>query len=269
MRASLCLFRLLTMFALGFAAQAGSAADKIGVVLMHGELGAPQRVIDGLAQALSHAGYLVNTPDMCWSGRRGYEAPFDECLATVDDAIVRLKNLGAGSIVVGGFSLGGVGAIAFGASHPGLTGIFAVAPAHDARAVAENPDIADNIARAQKLVATGKGDETSAFDDVGFGAAGAYVNEIATTPAIYLSFFGPASHADIAGAARRLTAPLLWVAGKDDPTQRDGAAAFAGVPKNALNRYVVVAGGHQSAPEASKDAVLSWLKDVAAAKQGN
>jgi dienelactone hydrolase len=240
------------------------AADKIGVVLMHGEQGAPGRVIDGLATALEEAGYLVGRPDMCWSARRGYEAPFDVCLATIDNAIVKLKNLGATSIVVGGFSLGGDAAIAFGASHPGLLGIIALAPAHDAQAAAVNTDIADSIARARQLAAGGKGDEPASFADVAFGPAGAYTSEIATTPAIYLSFFGPASPANIPGNTRRLTAPLLWVAGANDPTQRGGAEyAFANAPANPLNRYVVVASGHQDTPGKSKGAVLAWLKDVA------
>src|ERR1700722_15985003 len=99
--------RLAIMFLLLFGACAiaaigapARAADKIGIVLMHGEQGAPGRVIDGLAQALEKGGYLVGRPDMCWSARRGYDAPFDECLAAIDDAIVKLKNLGASSIVV-------------------------------------------------------------------------------------------------------------------------------------------------------------------------
>jgi esterase/lipase len=241
------------------------AAEKISVVLMHGEQGAPSRVIDGLATALEKAGYLVGRPDMCWSARRGYEAPFDVCLATIDEAIVKLKNLGATSIMVRGFSLGDNAAIAFGVGRPGLLGIIAIAPAHDARAVAESADIADSIARARQLATDGKGDEPASFADVAFGPAGAYTTEVATTPAIYLSFFGHASPADIPGNTRRLVAPLLWVAGADDPMQRGGAEyAFARAPANPLNRYVVVASGHQDTPDKSKGAILAWLKDVAA-----
>jgi dienelactone hydrolase len=241
------------------------AEEKIGVVLMHGEQGAPGRVIDGLAQALEKAGYLVGRPDMCWSARRGYEAPFGECLATIDEAIVKLKNLGATSIVVGGFSLGGAAAIAYGADHRGLLGIVALAPAHDAHATMENADVADSVARAQKLAAGGKGEESASFADVAFGSRGAYTSEIATTPAIYLSFFGPASSADIPADTRRLTAPLLWVAGADDPTQGGGKEyAFAQAPADPLDRYVVVASGHRDTPEKSKDAVLRWLADVKA-----
>lgn len=270
MHAFVRLVRCLTVAALALATSsalgAATAAEKVGVVLMHGELGAPARVIDSLAHALEKAGYLVGRPDMCWSARRGYEATFDECLATIDDAIVRLKNLGATSIAVGGFSLGGNGAIAFGAGHHGLLGVFALAPAHDALGIAERPDIAESIARAQKLVADGKGEEPTSFDDVAFGPAGAYTTELATTPTIYLSFFGPASHANIADNSRRLTSPLLWVAGAGDPTQSGAKDAFASVPANALSRYIVVASSHEGTPAKSTDAVLAWLKDVAAAK---
>jgi len=259
------LLRLLIVACLAAAVGRAFAADKIGVVLMHGEQGAPARIIDGLATSLEQAGYLVGRPDMCWSARRGYEAKFDECLATIDDAIVKLKNLGATSIIVGGFSLGGNAAIAYGVAHPGLLGVFALAPAHDARAVEENADVADSVARARQLADGGKGEATTTFADVAFGPGGAYTTEIATTPAIYLTFFGPASPAVIPANTRHLTAPLLWVAGTDDPTQRGGPAyAFAQAPVHALNRYVVVESGHRDTPAKSKDAVLAWLKDVAA-----
>src|SRR5271166_1918724 len=61
------------------------AAERIGIVLMHGEAGAPGRVIVGLTDALEKAGYLVARPDMCWSARRSYEARFTDCLALASD----------------------------------------------------------------------------------------------------------------------------------------------------------------------------------------
>jgi esterase/lipase len=241
------------------------AADRIGVVLMHGEQGAPGRVIDSLARVLESAGYLVGRPDMCWSARRAYEAPFAECLAAIDDAIVKLKNLGATSIVVGGFSLGGNAAIAYGASHSGLLGIVGVAPAHDALATLESTDIADSVAKARELADSGRGDEVASFADVAIGPSGAYATEIATTPTIYLSFFGPASAANIPDNTRRLTAPLLWIAGAEDPTQRGGPNyAFAFAPSNSLNRYITVTSAHLTTSDAAKQAVLAWLKEVAA-----
>lgn len=256
---------LLLSIAVVVVAAPARAADKIGVVLMHGEQGAPGRGIDSLAQALEQAGYLVGRPDMCWSARRAYEAPFPDCLTVIDDAIVKLRNLGATSIVVGGFSLGGNAAIAYGAGQSGLLGIFGLAPAHDANEAAQGAEVADSIARARELAANGKGDETASFADIAFGPAGAYATEVATTPAIYLSFFGPASTANIPDNTHRLMVPLLWVAGADDPTQRGGPGyAFASAPANPLNRYVSIAGGHLSTPNQAKAAVLAWLRDLAA-----
>jgi pimeloyl-ACP methyl ester carboxylesterase len=236
------------------------AADKIGIILMHGEQGAPGRLINGLGTKLEKAGYLVSRPDMCWSARRSYEADFHACLATVDDAIVKLHNLGATKIVVGGFSLGGAAAIAYGAAHPDLLGVFALAPAHDAEAMTELPGVKDSVAKAQSLVGQGKGDEEGTFEDVAIGPSGPYLNEIATTPAIYLSFFGAGSDVNIPKSVAKLAIPLLWVAGRGDPTQGGGEAyAFAKAKENKASRYVTVDGGHNGTPDASGDALTGWL----------
>jgi len=239
-------------------------AEKIGIVFMHGEAGAPGRVIVGLTDALEMAGYLVSRPDMCWSARRSYEASFSECLSTVDDSIIRLRNLGATAIVVGGFGLGGNAAIAYGARHPGLLGVIAIAPGHDAGKVSARPDIADSVARARGLVAAGKGDDEGEFADVNIGPSGLFSAEIATTPAIYLSFFGPNSEASIGGNVAKVSAPLLWVAASDAAGEDGGQDVFAGAPANPLNRFVTVAGGRLGAPQAAKADVLAWLKDLGA-----
>jgi len=200
---------------------------------------------------------------MCWSARRSYEASFGECLSTVDDSIIRLKNLGATAIVVGGFGLGGNAAIAYGAQHSGLLGIIAVAPGHDAAKVAARPDIADSIARARDLVAAGKGDDEGDFADVNIGPSGLYPAEIATTPAIYLSFFGSDSGASIAANVAKVGAPLLWVAPSDQSGEDAGQReVFASAPANPLNRFVTVGGGRLGAPEAAKADVLAWLKTL-------
>ena len=241
------------------------AAEKIGIVFMHGELGAPGRVIVGLSDALERAGYLVSRPDMCWSARRSYEAPFTDCLSTVDSAIIRLTNLGATAIVVGGFGLGGNAAIAYGAHHPGLLGVIAVTPSHDAEKVATRPDITDSIARAHDLVAAGKGDDQADLADVNIGPSGPYSTEIATTPAIYLSFFGADSAARISDNVAKLGAPLLWVAGSDETGEEAGQHdIFARAPANSLNRFVTVAAGPLGAPDAAKAEVLAWLKELVA-----
>src|SRR5262245_51241910 len=69
-------------------------AQTIGIVLMHGKTGSPNTVIDRLATTLQGAGYLVETPEMCWSVRRIYDRPFLDCLTEIDSAVARLKGRG-------------------------------------------------------------------------------------------------------------------------------------------------------------------------------
>jgi len=260
-RAALCCTILAS---LALAGPAGAADQKkVGIVLMHGELGSPGRIIADLGTALEKAGYLVSRPDMCWSARRGYEASFPDCLATVDDAIVRLRNLGATSVVVGGFSLGGIAAIAYGADHRDLLGVVAIAPAHDATAMIEHPDIARDVDRARDLVARGDGDTQADFDDLDIGPAGVYATDIATTPSIYLSFFGPDSAAVLAKNLPHMTAPLLWIAGGDAATQAAARKEFSLAPANAVSRYVAVAAGPLAIPDQASGTVLAWLGHLA------
>ena len=61
----------------------------------------------------------------------------------------------------------------------------------------------------------------------------------------------------------KLKTPLLWVAGTSDPSQKDGPDfAFAKAPPNDFNRYVKVAADHLGTPDASREPVLAWLKDL-------
>jgi pimeloyl-ACP methyl ester carboxylesterase len=253
-------------------AGAGARADqKIGIVLLHGKLGMPLGVSGGrgpaigalLIAALKDAGYLVATPEMCWSRQRGFDRPRDECLAEIDQAIAALRSEGATSIVVGGQSLGGNAAIAYAASHAGLLGVIGLAPADDARAKANRPEIATAIGRGRELLASGKGDVRDSFADVNTGPQGSYPMAVNTTPRIYLSFFDPDKVGSIADNVAKLKAPLLWIAGNEDPTQRDAETRFFRyAPANGLNRFVPVAAHHLATPDIGRDAVLAWLAEL-------
>ena len=86
--------------------------------------------------------------------------------------IATLKAQGATAIVVGGQSLGGNAALAYGATHAGLRGIIGLAPADDPQRKANRPEIAAAVARARTLMAAGKGDQRDSFADVNTGAGG-------------------------------------------------------------------------------------------------
>ncbi|MGO8917099.1 MAG: alpha/beta hydrolase [Stellaceae bacterium] len=249
------IFLALPLIALALPAR---AAETIGIVLMHGKGGTPDKLVFNLGAALERAGYLVERPEMCWSQRRIYDKPYLDCLAEIDAAVATLKRRGATAIVVAGLSLGGNAALGYGARHDRLKGIIAVAPAHFPERAINRAEIRDSLARAEHLIADGKGDEREQFSDVNVGAP----ISVRATAQAYASFFGTASAAIIPANAAKLTAPLLWLAGSNDPTQLGPDYAFAKAPSNPLNRYVVLPSGHFNAADAAAEPVLAWLKEL-------
>jgi esterase/lipase len=233
-------------------------AQTIGIVLMHGKTGSPSTVIDRLAMALQGAGYMVDTPEMCWSGRRIYDRPFLDCLTEIDSAIGRLKGRGARKIVVAGMSQGGDAALAYGARHADLAGIIALAPAAAPERQVGVTEIAQSVAQARALVAAGRGNETASFIDRNVRGT----VSVRTTAAIYLSYLDPQGPANMLDSVRKLRAPLLWVAGSADPSQTGANAEFNQAPANPLNRFVMVTSAHLGTPDAARDAVLAWLPEV-------
>jgi pimeloyl-ACP methyl ester carboxylesterase len=269
--------KLLLVLGLAVATAAGARADdKIGIVLMHGKQGAAlgQTGITGnkmpmgarLVADLKDAGYLIATPEMCWSGRRGLDKTFQDCLAEIDAAVADLRRRGATRIIVGGQSQGGNAAIAYGALHPELAGIIGMAPADDPTTKLRRPDVRAAVTKAQRLLDEGKGDERTSFDDVNTGPNGVFSITITTTPKIFVSFYAPDSPAVIPPNAARVRVPLLWIAGDDDSTQRGGPSyAFDKAPPNPMNRYVAIHANHSQTPDAGRQAILAWLSELAKA----
>ncbi len=64
----------------------------IGVVLMHGKDGTPNRRIDTLAVSLKRAGLQVVTPEMPWSRNRKFDKSYEDSMLEIDKAVNRLKS---------------------------------------------------------------------------------------------------------------------------------------------------------------------------------
>lgn len=231
------------------------AAAPLGIVLMHGKGGSPGYLAPAKAVLEDH-GYLVSTPEMCWSRQRMYDRAYLDCVTEIDDAVRDLRQRGARSIVVAGHSVGGTVAVAYGASHDGLAGIVGFAAAD---AFFGPPYLLPDIARAQSLVADGKGDILDDFTDV--RPAGHL--RMHTTAARFLSFVAPPTDQRMPANAARLRAPLLLVAGTLDMfTLEYGARAYDRAPGYALNRFVQVGADHNGTIEAGLPAVLDWLASL-------
>ena len=240
----------------GFVASA-SAAERLGIVMLHGKQGVPEQLeaYDGPLGALGH---FSERPEMCWSRRRIYDQPYSECLREIDVAITRLRSRGATAFAIIGMSLGGNAVLAYGARHQGLKGIVTLAPAHPSEILAQRPDIRMSIEQAHRLIADGQGDTKTTFAEINTGTT----FTVTTTPKIYLSFHGANSIAVMPGNAAKLTAPLLYVAGTQDRSQRGPDYIFNKAPKNELNRYVLVQADHRGTPAAGLHAVVEWFKEL-------
>src|SRR4029077_1787207 len=75
------------------------AEPPVGIVLMHGKKGPPS-YLQGVNAVLEGNGYLVTTPEMCWSDKRMYDRPYLDCLTEIDAAVATLRQRGAKAIVV-------------------------------------------------------------------------------------------------------------------------------------------------------------------------
>ncbi|HEV8021163.1 MAG TPA: alpha/beta hydrolase [Candidatus Lustribacter sp.] len=264
------IFLMCAMLALSGTA-AFAAPPQIGIVLMHGTAGVPLgtagkggRVTGGgLVASLRKAGYRVETPEMCWSERRIYDRPYSDCFGDVDAAIARLRAAGATAIVVGGLSMGGNAAIAYAATHTGLLGVIACAPAHDALSYVSKPAIIAALAQAKSQVAAGSGDRVQTFPDFD-GSKRPPEFSVRASPAAYVSFFDIAGLGNIEGNLGNISVPIIWVAGTQDATQIGSEAEFARIPDNPLSKYVRVNAQHLETPDAGASAIVEWLNALGA-----
>ena len=245
-------------------ASTASAQSRIGIVLVHGKQGSEHN-LQSLADALTAAGYAVERPEMCWSRRRIYDAPYLDCLRDIDGAAERLRAAGASSIVIAGQSLGGNAALAYGARRDGLLGVIAMAPAPAMEFISRRPDIGESVAKARQMVAQGLGELRAVFKDVNLGEA----FEVATTANIYLTFLSPDSPGVMPDNAAKQKAPLLVVSGQFDLTQRSVGYVFARAPSHPLNWHVTLHTNHRGTPAAARETVLSWLKLLVDARPRN
>jgi len=233
--------------------------DVLGVVLLHGKNGAPDKHITELAEALRQAGYLVATPEMPWSKRRGYDADFLAALAEIDAAVRDLRALGAARVVVGGHSLGGNAALAYAARFPGLAGVICLAAAHTPDLGRPREVATESVARAKAMVAAGRGGETGRFADINMGKP----SDMVVSAQTYLTYYDPegAAAMPLSAAMIKTPLPILWVAGGRDPLSKPGPAhAFDHAPAHPQSRYVVVDADHLGTPRAAIPLALEWLR---------
>jgi len=240
-----------------------SDTPKIGIVIMHGKGGSPTKTVSELAGALEKKGYLVANLEMPWSGNREYDASVTAAEEQVEAALSSLRGKGAQKVFVAGHSQGGVFTLHFAGKHA-VDGIICIAPGGSVASQVFREKLGNSVARARQMVAEGKGDEKSRFDDHE-GKKGTF--SVVTTAAVYLTWFDPegAMNSKRAAAAVNPQIPILWiVAQRDYPgLRKTNIPLFDTFPKNSQTRLFEPNADHIGAPYASIGEIARWTAEVA------
>ncbi|NQV47562.1 MAG: alpha/beta hydrolase [Rhodospirillaceae bacterium] len=252
----------LAVFALEPAAAV--AAEKTGIVLMHGKWGTTKSKspVVVLGKALASKGYLISTPEMPWSESRLYDKDYEATMAEIDKAVAGLKAKGATRIIVGGHSMGANAAFGYAARHDGLFAVLALAPGHVPSEKGQKKDYGMYVATAKKMVSSGKGKTKEKFTDINQGK-----KKTLNIPAeVYLSWFDPDGPANMPNnvASLKPGVALLWLTGDKDGFHKRGSKGFAfnKAPANPKSAYVVVSSGHGDAPKKGEKEIIKWLDSL-------
>jgi pimeloyl-ACP methyl ester carboxylesterase len=237
---------------------AKSDESDVGIVLMHGKwAGPPAPPIKVLATALRAKDFKVITPVMPWGKKRMYDADYPTALSEIEASVEILRKKGAKRIIVAGHSFGANASIAYAASGREVDGVIAIGPGHC-------PDLQKfdaSVAKARKMIAKGKAEETASFDDNNQGQN----RTISTTAKIYLSFFDPDGLGVMPKSAAAIPKPVpfLWVIGTHDHLYRHGENyVFNKVPKHPRNSYLVVNADHNGTPVVAASKIVEWIMSL-------
>jgi len=210
---------------------------------------------------MERAGFVVESPEMPWSGRRLYDVGMEGVVAEIGAAVKSLKDKGVTKVCLAGHSMGAAGAIHY-ASRVQVDCIIALAPGHNPEANFMRSYTLSDIAIAKAMVAEGKGDEKAHFGDYNTGNR---TKKITMSAKVFLDYFdgdGPMNM--VTNASKMLPGTqVLWVVGKDESegAKRNGGAAYQNIPASINKQFVEVSGGHVETPERAIDLVPAWIRD--------
>jgi pimeloyl-ACP methyl ester carboxylesterase len=243
------------------AAPSAWTQDRIGVLLLHGKNpGSPSDPnFNRLKSKLDDEGMLTLMPDMPWSARRYIDGDWDKAMAEIGSHVKSLRGKGAAKIVIAGHSMGCPAAMSYAARAGDVDALVLVAPGHIPVFYAMSGPTRTSLDEARALVAAGQSDTRKDFNDNNQGRA----QQVRMTAKAYLSYFDPASDAEMSVTAARIPArtAALWVVGNADAISSRGRGyVFDKLQANPKNQYLEVAANHLTTPTVARDAIAAWIR---------
>lgn len=269
------LFSALSALAISCAALAAAlsplsavAQQRIGVLMLHGKNPGNNQDpnFSPLKATFEREGWLVSLPDMPWSRGRYLDGNWDKAMAEMAGHLKTLRDQGATKIVIVGHSMGAPAALSHAARGGDASALVLLAPGHVPELYYTVPSLKvvhDSVDEARALVAAGKGDSRERFSDINQGKQ----QTVITTAKDFLSYFDPASDAEMSVTAPRVPAAtaVMTVIGEKDPLFRRIKAYFVDkLPANPKNKYLEISGGHLDTPRVASDEMVKWIKTVLA-----
>jgi pimeloyl-ACP methyl ester carboxylesterase len=265
-RLASCVVSRLAWFMVAVSVFTGAhAQDRLGIVVLHGKQGNPAgEVLEPAISAIRSAGFLVDAPEMPWSGRRIYDATFTQALSEIDQAVDRLRRAGATKIVVAGMSMGGPAVFGYAATRK-VDAVVAWAPAHDPvnDPAMRSPRFLEAVAKAQQLIANGKGDDLESFPEINRD-----LFTVRAAPKVWLSYWDPEGSNSMPLNARAFPSaiPVLIVVTTRDPFPQDEEYLLSKTPAHGLSELIRVSVPHLQVPKAASEQTVAWLKKLQTAK---
>ncbi|MEK9969354.1 MAG: alpha/beta hydrolase [Ferrovibrio sp.] len=257
--------RLLAALAVLLILGSGPAAwaqDRIGVLLLHGKNpgGPSDPNFSRLKSKLDDEGMITLMPDMPWSARRYIDGDWDKAMAEIAGHVKTLRGKGAVKIVIAGHSMGCPAAMGYAVTHDGVDGVALLAPGHAPffyYNVSRDRSVHDSVDAARQMITAGQGDTRRDFYDNNQGRP----LQVRMTAKAYLSYFDPASDAEMRNTAPRVKMPVIMVVGDQDPAFSTARGTiFDKLPANPKSQYLEVSANHLTTPVVSRNAVAAWIR---------
>lgn len=244
-------------------AHAQTPPSEIGVIVMHGKSGSPEKYVDGLASELKQAGFQVANLDMPWSGNRHYDATMAGAVNEITAALDAMRTKGTKKVFVSGHSQGGLFALYYGGLQT-VDGVIAIAPGGSHGSPAFVDKLGSHVATAKGMIDAGRGNETGRFADF---EASKGTFPITTTAAIYYDWFNPDGTHNMSFVTSRVksTTPVLYVApSRDYPAlSKSKQANFSALPPHPQTRLYEPGSDHLGSPSAAAEEIVRWINQVA------